>query len=194
MNVKAYNHLCVLVFQINEFSEPNGWPLISVAFGYKGLVATLSSSSTQDCSQLTIWMMDSFCKTTYLGHLQIPESGQQCLYSLSMDEHFVVVFQYCQNSGTVFVYKNCRWYYSINQDENSSRKVFLFIPYMCSIRTRVAYDEIPIDLPVWTIGFLPKLSSLSLHFFQSWTSFSWNTETDSIYYWSRITRICPFRI
>ncbi len=103
MNVKAYNHLCVLVFQINEFSEPNGWPLISVAFGYKGLVATLSSSSTQDCSQLTIWMMDSFCKTTYLGHLQIPESGQQCLYSLSMDEHFVVVFQYCQNSGTVFV-------------------------------------------------------------------------------------------
>ena len=100
-----YSILCVPVLQIKEFSELNGWPLIDVCFGYKGLVVTLSSSSTHGRCQLNFWRMDSFCKTTYLDHLHhlnIPESGQ-CKYSLWMDEHFVVVFQRGENSGTVFI-------------------------------------------------------------------------------------------
>ena len=99
---------------------------------------------------------------------------------------------FCRSFPTLWKFRN--GFYSISQDENSCRKLFPFNPQMCSIRTGDAYDGIPICLPVITTVLLPKLSSLNLHLFQSWISISWNTETETVFYWSRIKRYLAYGI
>ena len=74
----------------------------NVNFGYQGLAVAISSSSTDDGCQLRFWRMDIFCNAKYLDHLPMPKE-EGCTYRLEMDDHFVVVFQYGQNSRRIII-------------------------------------------------------------------------------------------
>ena len=92
---------CISVlFQINEFAEPNGWAVKCVCFGEHGLAVTISNSGT--VTWLRFWRVATSGEITYLNYTSIPAEND-CTYSLGMDTNFVIVSQRCTVSKIFIV-------------------------------------------------------------------------------------------
>jgi hypothetical protein len=95
-----------ILLQINEFAEPNGWPVIDVKFEGRGLAVAISKHDISKRCRLTFWRLEeNGCKIKFLNHLRIPkeeeEEDRQCF--LWMDDNFVVVFQHGKDSTRIVI-------------------------------------------------------------------------------------------
>ena len=95
-----------ILFQINEFAEPNGWPVLDVKFEDRDLVVTISKHDMSKRCRLTFWRMEeNHCKVKFLNHLQIPkeEEEEDRICCLWMDNNFVVVLQHGKDSTRIVI-------------------------------------------------------------------------------------------
>ena len=82
-----------ILLQINEFAEPNGWPVHDVKFEDRGLAVAISKHDMSKRCRLTFWRLkENHCKVKFLNHLQIPkeEEEEDRICCLWMDNNFVV--------------------------------------------------------------------------------------------------------
>ena len=95
-----------VLFQINEFAEPNGWPVLDVKFEDQGLAVAISKHDMSKRCRLTFWRLkENHCKVKFLNHLQIPkeEEEEDRICCLWMDNNFVVVLQHGKDSTRIVI-------------------------------------------------------------------------------------------
>ena len=71
-------------------------------FGYQGLAVAISSDM-DGSTQLTFWQMRSPSNITYLHSLLLDE-GKGDMFTLGMDDHFVVLFRYVAKTPSRKIY------------------------------------------------------------------------------------------
>jgi hypothetical protein len=74
-----------------------------VQFGYQGLVVAISSNYMDGRAQLTFWQMSSPLNITHLHILPLDE-GKGDMFTLGMDDHFVVLFRYVEETSSRKIY------------------------------------------------------------------------------------------